>query len=192
VSGVPKYHTDPGGQSDGQGDGQIDYVIDTSADPADPPNDPTKWVRRVRWYGLPRDVTGDGHITINDVVPLADVLAYYEIYTRRNPDSTVGLATRSVGPWESQLPLTDQTDDKTSTKQGLLTAGLKNNTLPKRQKEQYSQQDYAQMTNADAAAFRYTCAFHNAAPPLIRITMKIEDPTGKLRDGQWYQYILHR
>ena len=46
--------------------------------------------------------------------------------------------------------------------------------------------------DASAANFLYTCAWHNDGPLLIRITMKVDDPTGKLKDGQWYQYILSR
>jgi hypothetical protein len=40
--------------------------------------------------------------------------------------------------------------------------------------------------------FRYTCAFRNEAPAMIRITMKLDDPTGRLRDGQWFQFVLTR
>jgi hypothetical protein len=27
---------------------------------------------------------------------------------------------------------------------------------------------------------------------MIRILVKIDDPTGKLQDGQWYEYIFSR
>jgi hypothetical protein len=73
-------------------DGIIDYYVDKSADPAR--NDPTKWTRRIRWYGFPRDTNGDGHIfgysltspaaypagspsknnDLVDVVPLRDIM----------------------------------------------------------------------------------------------------------------------
>jgi hypothetical protein len=47
-------------------DGEIDFIVDRSADP-NPPNNPQTWVRQIRWYGLPRDSTGDGGF---DVRPL--------------------------------------------------------------------------------------------------------------------------
>jgi type II secretory pathway pseudopilin PulG len=163
---------------------QIDYVIDTSADPADPPNDPTKWVRRVRWYGLPRDVSGDGLITINDVLPLSDVMAYYDV-KMNNGD-------RAIAPWEADLPMADTSTNAGGTKQGLLTTTLKNGAIPPRTKEPNWQQDYSQAKPGSEAGFLYTCAWHNDAPLMIRITMKVDDPTGKLKGGQWYQYILSR
>jgi prepilin-type N-terminal cleavage/methylation domain-containing protein len=56
-------------------DGIEDFVIDRGADGTRPP------VRRTRWYGLPRDVTGsptggpDGAFGLIDVVPLRDIRA---------------------------------------------------------------------------------------------------------------------
>lgn len=202
----------------GQTDGQIDYIIDTSADGTftggtfkhnDPPKDPSKWSRRVRWYGLPRDVTGDGHITINDVVPLSDVLAYYKI-SMAAPGAPP--TNRAVAPWEIDLPnVTDPSDDTFTKKQGLIAPNLKNTRLPTHSSnandgdKDYGQQDYsmldrdtgtglvnAGLSHSAAPAFWYTAAFHNDAPPMIRITMKIDDPSGKLRDGQWYQFVLSR
>lgn len=169
---------------------QIDYIIDTSGDVdpttgnlVDPPANPSKWVRKIRWYGLPRDTNGDGKITINDVLPLSDVMAYYDV-RMANGD-------RAVAPWEIDLPLADTNPQK--KQQGLLTTpGLKNNKITPRANEPNWQQDYSLVANAAAANFLYTCAWHNDAPLLIRITMKVDDPTGKLKDGQWYQYILSR
>ena len=38
----------------------------------------------------------------------------------------------------------------------------------------------------------YTCVFgpNDPAPSLIRITITLVDPTGRLRDGQTYQYVF--
>jgi hypothetical protein len=181
----------------GTTDGKIDYIIDTSGDVdntgklVDPPANPDKWVRRVRWYGLPRDTTGDGLITINDVVPLSDVMAYYGQFMSNGK--------RAVAPWEIDLPNMSAAGDDTPTiKQGLIALNLKDTVaLPTaRSKEQYWQQNYARRNGGlgpgDAPLFKLTAAFHNQAPPMIRITLKIDDPSGKLRDGQWYQYVLSR
>lgn len=64
-------------------DGQVDYVVDKSADGTPTKIDSAKWVRRVRWYGLPREVKvrPDGAVAGNqatasampDVVPLRDI-----------------------------------------------------------------------------------------------------------------------
>jgi hypothetical protein len=51
--------------------------------------------------------------------------------------------------------------------------------------------DYRNFTGSPSA-FRYTCAWHNDGPLMIRITMKVDDPTGRIKDGQWFQYILSR
>jgi prepilin-type N-terminal cleavage/methylation domain-containing protein len=153
---------------------QIDYIIDTSGDPASPPNDPSKWVKKVRWYGLPRDINGDGAVTIDDVVPLADVLAYYDSLDPAKYPPTIAANPVTIktsdnklpwAPWEVEVP-----------NPGLLGTG----------------NDYRNFPSAQANAFRYTCAFHNDAPAMIRITMKVDDPTGRIKDGQWFQYILSR
>ena len=227
VPGIPtdvavKMNPKTGDKVYGTTDGVIDYVIDTSADgvfnnttnqftPSDPPSQPAKWVRRTRWYGLPRDVTGDGRITINDVVPLSDVLAYYEIRMGAKAGDP-GYDTRAIAPWEIDLPnMTDPADEKFSTKQGIVALNLRNARLPAHPRNtneaerKHAQQDYAMIDRDPATgqanparsrmvapSFVYTAAFHNEAPPMIRITMKIEDPSGKLRDGQWYQFVLTR
>jgi hypothetical protein len=69
-----------------------------------------------------------------------------------------------------------------------------NVTKGTRSKEPNWQRDYSTLssTPADGANFKDTCAFHNDAPAMIRITMKVDDPTGRIKDGQWFQYILSR
>lgn len=137
----------------GKTDGQIDFLVDRTADPTG--TTPATWVHRIRWYGLPRDVNGDGKVDINDVLPLADVLDWYGVTVNNAPTSA---------PWEYDRP---------------------SPTLKKAK-------DYVSLQGSDAINFRYTCAWHNDAPPMIRILIKIDDPTGKLQDGQWYEYIFSR
>jgi hypothetical protein len=141
-------------------------------------------------------VTGDGRITINDVIPLSDVMAYYSTVPAAPNKMLMSDGKRAVAPWEVELPnQTNWNDDTTTVKQGLIALGLKNSAIPPRQstsEKDYWQQDYSLLGPAAANGFRYTAAFHNQAPAMIRITMKIDDPSGKLRDGQWYQYVLSR
>jgi hypothetical protein len=145
----------------GTTDGLIDFVVDQSAGTG------VKAVRRVRWYGLPRDSNGDGHITVDDVVPLGDVMRF-----------NAALKQFSA-PWEIEIPL--QTAN-------LGQSGLHYPRINK---------DYANATLEHVKAvsprpFKYTCAWHNDAPPMIRVLLKIDDATGKLQDGQWYEYVLTR
>lgn len=37
---------------------------------------------------------------------------------------------------------------------------------------------------------QYIAVWANQAPKLVRITMKLDDPTGRIQDGQWVQFIL--
>jgi hypothetical protein len=183
----------------GTTDGKIDYIVDTSADPIDPadpahsPTDQSKWVRRIRWYGLPRDVNGDGKITINDVVPLKDVLAYswkgpkgktFKPGTFDPRDASNNPFVGSpMAPWEKVWPVPTIED----------TGQLKDTTiLPIRKNEDLWQQNYGLYPIKAAANFAHVCAWRNDAPLMIRVLVKIDDPTGKLQDGQWYEYVFSR
>jgi hypothetical protein len=100
----------------GETDGQIDYIDPSNGKPYNPVRPAAqgrdKWVRRIRWYGLPRDVNGDGRITIHDVVPMADVLDYYNI--RNSAESMTGFTGAA---WENlrDLPSPALTDPKLDT-----------------------------------------------------------------------------
>jgi hypothetical protein len=51
----------------------------------------------------------------------------------------------------------------------------------------------AALINAGApakAAFRYTCIWVNSAPTMLRISLKLEDPAGRLPEGQWFEYVV--
>lgn len=37
---------------------------------------------------------------------------------------------------------------------------------------------------------KYTCIWLNDAPRLVRVHIKVEDPAGRLADGQWFEYVL--
>ena len=157
----------------GNTDGEIDYVIDTSLDSSANHTDAGKWVRRIRWYGLPRDTNDDGKIDITDVLPLADVMDYYKIREQNN--------LPCVAPWEKVRPNPNPDPAFPAKGPGLLSAAIK--------------KDYLNFTAGNGFAaknFKYVCAWHNDAPAMIRISMKFGDPSGRLQDGQWYEYILTR
>ena len=182
------------------GDGVLDFFIDKSADPNYPGSpatqNPALWSRHIRWYGLPRDDNGDGHINgfksafnsvtaataaqsnndLLDVVPVRDVVMT-TVHPELLPAATHGVSGYSGENFE-WFPTPDQSSDAST-----------NNPVAK------PQADYAAVaasgtppTNVPA----YTAAFGPFDPrvKLVRVTMTLSDPTGRLRDGQTYQYVF--
>lgn len=159
-------------------DGIIDYYVD-----------PKTGTRRIRWYGFPRDVghftttagadndTPDGRIDgynggrtaseMPDVVPLRDVMAQYET-TIPAGDKPAGMVYAGA-PFERRLASTL-------------------NQLP------YAD-NYADLATGIGIDARYTAAWGPDVPAtvpmpkLIRIIMTLEDPTGRLAEGQTFEYI---
>ena len=84
-----------------------------------------------------------------------------------------------MAPWEKAWPVPT------------IENVAKDTTIPARKNEDLAQQNYAGY-NGNASAFRYVSAWRNDAPLMIRVLVKIDDPTGKLQDGQWYEYIFSR
>lgn len=145
-------------------DGVIDFVgIDNNGDGAIDE-------RRTRWYGMPRDVDGDGVIggwTANlltsgmtpgqkvqamqrfrDVVPLRDLLSAY-----RN--------TATVAAHEVEIRnLATQTD--------------------------YATRTYTALTDVPL----YVCIWTNDTPAMIRILTKVDDPNNRLKDGPWQEMVF--
>jgi hypothetical protein len=153
--------------SAGSTDGQIDYIIVGTY-----PN----FLRKIRWYGFPRGTTNNTTLNVSngDVTPLRDVLAI-----AANPANQGMLAPGvtsamipPAAPFEQMLP------------------ELHNNTAA-------VSSDYAAQTaNAPGPTSmlngaKYICAWgpSDRKPQMIRITMTIDDPGGRLGDGQTYEYI---
>jgi prepilin-type N-terminal cleavage/methylation domain-containing protein len=151
-------------------DGQVDFVV---VQDKPHPNLPAVPVRRIRWYGFPRntdtfnDLTGptiagplgagNNHNALRDVVPLRDVLM---------------AAGATIGPdffehFERMPPVGNY-----AAPQGGLDAD------PRRVRY------YAAWGPADLARGSRT------RPKMIRITMTIDDPNGRLSDGQTYEYVM--
>ena len=166
----------------GQTDGQIDFVVDQNIiDPVT--NKPAK---RIRWYGMPRDVTGpqpnpvngnlESHIDIDDVVPLSYMLNYDENGDKIRPNRFKSKYKRPAGntlctaPWEENLYPTFDFD--------YLNVAHKINNSPNPKSHSYA---------------RYATIFREGQiPKMLRITMKLDDPGQRLQEGQWIQYILTR
>jgi len=151
-------------------DGVLDFAVDftdTNANGAMDAAEVGSARKRIRWYGFPRDINGDGVINgwianrrnaaLPDVVPLRDV-----IRSARAADSNTGVAAFERAVNTELLPVTN----------------------------------YAALTGlAGPASPRYTCAWGpdtatSPRPRLIRITYTLDDAGGSLRDGQTFEYIF--
>ncbi|HEY8666053.1 MAG TPA: hypothetical protein VIL86_05275 [Tepidisphaeraceae bacterium] len=142
-------------------DGVVDFCYDTSA------TTPAVRTRKVMWYGLPRDTTGDGVIsgytptaasattgspaTQIDVVPLRDIIQNFA--TVMTPAATSPYAAA----FEKEYP----------TKQA----------------------DYV----ASGLDKPYTCVWgpSDIKPSMVRITVQLEDANGRLAQGQVYEYVYN-
>jgi len=124
------------------------------------PNPPP--VKQIKWYGMPRSTSGN--VTLNgangDVVPLRDWLQ-----GMKNSDGTAATpASLTSAPFEKAYPPLSEIGNYAGAN-GLQVADTNNG---------------------------YVCAFgpNDPAPKLIRITITLDDPTGRLPDGQTYQYVF--
>jgi type II secretory pathway pseudopilin PulG len=50
--------------------------------------------------------------------------------------------------------------------------------------------DNGNSANKYKANGRYVCVWANEAPKLIRVSIKLEDPTGRIQDGPWCEFVL--
>src|SRR3712207_428740 len=114
------------------------------------------------------------------------VLAYYQITI---PEPGTNQPKRAVAPWEIELPfMSDPSQDDPNGRQGLVDRRLENDQLPPRRnnpsraEQEHARQDDSildrRMTPAEklqaASKFAYTCAFRDAAPAMMRITMNLD------------------
>ena len=159
------------GQFKGAGpDGQIDFIVDQSN------SDPSKWTRRIRWYGFPRDVASsapnnqgmpgppgaDGSLDLFDVIPVKWYLG---------PSGTT--LTAGAGWFEKSVPA---------------QVGLGSASMP-------FTGSGNQPNLPGQISPAYICAWGPDVDPkwrpkLIRITMAIDEPTGRLNTEQTYEFIF--
>ena len=181
----------------GKTDGQIDYIVDK------PTTDPKTWSRRIRWYGLPRDTTGpdpDGVTRINefDVVPLRDV-----VYATFKGPFVGASFVRAV--WEVEYPGSTMYTAAGAPITGLGTAGgiaLYNPVGTPVKNADYTQFEDSTVpvipvppamdTANRSSLFRYVNAWHNDSPAMVRVLFKVNDPSNRIQNGQWFEYVLSR
>ena len=169
-------------------DGQVDFIVTTDAN--------GNRSRKIRWYGLPRDVDGldttktpfantgfqDVKIPVNanpnltcDVVPLRDIWRTSTIpptapYTNNAPFEKFKWSIPTGAT--SAVP----TPPGTTTLKDVGAGG------------DYTASGTLGMGTLDS----YTCAFgpNDPKPKMIRILLTIDDPNGKLTDGQTFEYVF--
>ena len=130
-----------------------------------------QYVRKIRWYGYPRDTNGIPGIQYDDVLPLRDVLAL-----------------NNAGP---PAPFEHFGVGFPNPPSAMVTKGplVQSNTLVQ----------YNQLGNQPDYA--YTCAWgayparqppwpNYGLPKLLRITVVFDDPNGRLGTEQSYEYII--
>jgi prepilin-type N-terminal cleavage/methylation domain-containing protein len=144
-------------------DGVVDYVVINPGT--------VNQYQEIRWYGLPRDTNGDGRIpgdqpTSNlmpDVVPLRDI-----IRTSSQTDySMVSGAPFEKFDWQPSPPAAARV---------LLL-----------------RQNYAAPGNPGMTSEQeYLCAWGptDPKPKMIRMIVTIDDPTGRMADGQTFEYVF--
>jgi len=191
---------DPSAYNDAGTDGEIDFIVDfvdtNNNGIPDTPNELATARKRIRWYGFPRDVAGsptggpDGHIDGNDgtspirashlrdVVPLRDLIQTLPPYKGVN---------NRVAPFERFYGVQ-------------WTADLSRGIPPRVSLNQLPRmRDYAATSppnnpNMVVTPFHdYTCAWgpnDRIKPSMIRITIVLDDPNGRLGEGQTFEYVF--
>ncbi|HSI34106.1 MAG: PilW family protein [Phycisphaerae bacterium] len=186
-------------------DGVIDYIVDgprLASGKLDPAKK-AQWSRRIRWYGMPREVTGvdaNGVVRLDerDVVPFRDVVFAMADQTKFTPVKDKAFRR---APWEVEWP--GMVRKYSNPVPGGKLAGVAlYNTDPAG--ATVKDNDYLKLEQTSgytvplndtqnlSSLFRYVCAWHNDSPPLIRVTMKVIDSNQRLTEGQWYEYVLSR
>ena len=171
--------------------------------------------KQIRWYGMPRDSTGSGQVwsaynksdpfnggkappaanALNNVVPLSDIWQLsasnanrplpYEMETGPTLVDALNISptpapTSLVDATKKVAAVVDYADMSTSPTSVKGTIYV-NNTL--------TQVNYAPANGMSPQA-RYTAVWRNDTPAMIRILIKVDDPTNALQDGPWSEYVF--
>ena len=159
-------------------DGQIDFVIVSQR--LHPSQTTPDQVRKVRWYGMPRNTDLDNDTTngpvivggraatgggrnnslMTDVVPLRDALI------------AAGMAPGATLPWEFPEQFVNLDPQANYGARG---------ALPPAANQIY----YAKWGPTELARGSGT-----PRPKMLRVTMVVDDPNGRMGEGQTYEYVI--
>lgn len=186
---------DPGQSDDGKvldprpdpnNPNHIDYVTTPVVIPS---TGATTYIRKVRWYGFPRDVNGQPGMQYDDVLPLRDVIALsgftnpgffppFEIFGSGFPPAQTAMG--SIDYSGLQVPNTpsnpqSNTDTSYTCGFGAVLPPLPTKLLP---------------TSATVPPVQWTSWPTYGLPKLLRITIALDDGSEHLADAQVYEFII--
>lgn len=118
--------------------------------------------KHIRWYGFPRDTNGDGIIDYRDVMPLRAMLG-----------QSIGIDNKTLV--DDVEPPTNVASVQSPYSGGVPTSGF-----------DYKQSVLPTSTYTAAWGPNTTLPF----PKMIRITIAIDDPNGRLGDEQYFEYVF--
>ena len=177
-------------------DGQIDYILTHDAN--------GNVARKIRWYGFPRDTDGiagtspnqyntgapDNQIyiakssTAAEENLMADVVPLRDVWRTATTPGASPYATNA--PFEkftwTQDPTSNYSDAGAPPPTPLLADPGKSGTGG----------NYMDPSSGVQANDSYICAWgpNDPKPKMIRIIITLDDPTGKLPDGQTFEYVF--
>jgi prepilin-type N-terminal cleavage/methylation domain-containing protein len=147
-------------------DGETDFIILPNGQ------------RRIRWYGLPRDLDGDGRILTRQSDPnlMVDVLPLRDLIYNKFPDATAAAMERKV----PQFP--------GGNDYAAVTGGLAASEL-------YAaiwgpSGSYGYLPSTDPSNPNPVPIKAPPLPRLIRIIVTLDDPNGRLNEGQTFEYVF--
>jgi hypothetical protein len=170
--------------------------------------------KQIRWYGMPRDSSGSGHVwsyyhpsvslaslggvlgktppnsnSLNNVVPLVDVWQTSE-----------NNATRPV-PYETEVGPTLLDTNPPTGGTGQTTAGVEDyayDAAAANSSGALGSDPTQGVVNANGDVTntgiyflaRYTAVFQNTVPAMVRILIKVDDPNNAVQNGPWFEYVF--
>lgn len=140
---------------------------------------------RVRWYGFPRDTNGDGRINYLDVLPLRDMRLTKSPEVFERIPSTA--ANPLAGPNSPAIPSSVNAFPPAPPSPG----------APDQPKFDYMGMPlfFGYVPPLTSVPPAYVCAWDatmiDKLPKMIRITIAIDDPNGRLADPQVFEYVFN-
>jgi type II secretory pathway pseudopilin PulG len=192
-----------------QPDGVTDFVVPKT--PSNYPNYstgarfPGEGIKQIRWYGLPRDTDGDGVINgyapgltpartnndMPDVVPVRDVMMTAPGATAASVAAAASYEKEVTSTAASPPNPSQDINGPNGIVLGILpmTAGgdYAGSSLVSPQTYKDASTSGNQFVPPDSS---YLCIWEFGGPQMIRIVMTVDDPNGRLNDGQTFEYVF--
>jgi prepilin-type N-terminal cleavage/methylation domain-containing protein len=174
-SGTPRTRTNWGDVTGLATNPNLDRLDFTITYPNYTPTNPGAPLKQIKWYGMPRSTTGHSYI----YGPSPYIVAI--------PNSPNNADVVPVRDWLQNIY--DPTNGSLGTPASYTNASFEHVIPPLSEMINYAGTSGLKPIDAQNG---YVCAFgpFDPHPSLIRVTFTLDDPTGRLPDGQTYQYIF--